>query len=135
MNYLSYKRIILLMGLYFMMCPVVWSQETMEIYPNVQSQKKMKLCATFLGYNHKKQDHADLLQTLENVVDKYKVDILNAHGFNSDEWLTYKGYENIRKEPNQDEIRRHREYYQRLKKKGIYLIIGAGEPVAPKDLF
>ena len=130
-----YKRLILLLNLSLIACTAVWSQETVEIYPNVQSQKKLKLCATFLGYNYKKQNLAELSLALENAIDKYKIDILNAHGFNSDEWVAYKGYDKIEKIPNQDEIRRHRKYYQQLKKKGVYLIIGAGEPVAPKDLF
>jgi hypothetical protein len=111
------------------------SQGTVEIYPNVQSQKKLKLCAVFLGYGYEKQDRAELLLTLEDAIDKYKIDIINAHGFNSDDWLTYKGYDKIMKIPDQDAILRHREYYQRLKKKGVSLIIGAAEPVVPKDLF
>ena len=135
MKFLSYQRIIFFLTASVFMLNTTWSQETVEIYPNVQKQKKLKLCAGFTNNAFRYQDPSVILQTLENVIDKYKVDMINAHHFSSDEWITYKNYDKVAKTPNQTNITEYRKYYQRLKNKGIYLIISGGEPVAPNDIF
>jgi hypothetical protein len=126
---------VLLLNLSMTVCTTLWSQETVEIYQNVQSQKKLKLSAGFTNTAFRDQDPLETLQTLENAIDKYGIDIINAHHFNSDEWLNYKAYDRIKQTPDQNRINLYRTYYQRLKAKGIYLVISGGEPVAPDNLF
>jgi hypothetical protein len=99
------------------------------------SQKKLKLSATFLSQSFRTENPEDVLTMLENAIDKYGINILNAHGFSSDAWITYRDYEKLRKNPDMESINQYRNYYRRLKEKGVYLVIGGGEPVAPLDLF
>ncbi|MDR0845556.1 MAG: hypothetical protein LBN71_10060 [Tannerella sp.] len=129
-----YKKSLFIAGLFLIIIPV-WSQETVEIYPNVQSQKKLKLCATFLTNVFKDPPPDVFLLSFENAIDKYGIDMVNAHSFSSDEWVSYKGYDKVRKTPDPERINRYRSYYKRIKDKGVYLIISGGEPVVPKDLF
>ncbi|GHT60481.1 hypothetical protein AGMMS50239_09530 [Bacteroidia bacterium] len=110
------------------------AQETVEIFPNVLSQKKLKLSATFNSVGLR-QDPSGILQTIEKAIDRYGIDIVNIHGFSSDDWVSYREYDKVKKTPDAEHIRQYRKYYQRLKNKGVYLVIGGGEPAAPANLF
>ena len=135
MKYQLFTRVTLLLVIvlsFNINCKV---QETIEIYPNLKSQKKLKLCATFINTVFRDGNPEEFLKTLESAIDKYGIDMVNAHHFENSQWLTYKGYEKLEARPDVDFINRYRSYYKRIKDKGVYLIISGGEPVAPADLF
>ena len=111
------------------------AQETVEIYPNLRSQKKLKLCAVFTNSVFRDYDPDEFLKTLDSAIDKFGINMVNAHHFSSNEWLSYKGYDQLKVTPDQNYIAKYRSYYKRIKDKGVYLIISGGEPVCPGDLF
>ncbi len=111
------------------------AQETVLIYPNLQSQKQLKLCATFTNWVFQTDDPDQFLSVLESAIDKYGIDMINAHHFSSNDWLSFKGYDKVAASPDQEYINRYREYYKRIKNKGIYLIISGAEPEYPDGLF
>ncbi|MDD4922505.1 MAG: hypothetical protein PHS30_08535 [Bacteroidales bacterium] len=112
-----------------------WAQETVQIYPNLKSQKKLKLCATFTNTVFQNGNPEEFLKTLESAIDKYGIDVVMAHHFESDQWLNYKGYEKLEAKPDAKFISQYRGYYKRIKNKGVSLVISGGEPVAPANLF
>jgi len=114
---------------------MVWAQETIEIYPNLRSQKQLKLCATFTNWVFQKDNPEQFLTVLESAIEKYEIDMINAHHFSSNEWLNFKGYDKISATPDKERIERHRDYYKRIKNKGVYLIISGAEPEYPDGLF
>ena len=118
-----------------MFVEVCYAQETVVIYPNLKSQKKLKLCAVFTNTVFNDYDPEEFLKTLDSAIDKFGINIVNAHHFSSNEWLSYKGYDKLKVTPDQNYIAKYRSYYKRIKDKGVYLIISAGEPVGPDDLF
>ncbi|MDD4922878.1 MAG: hypothetical protein PHS30_10440, partial [Bacteroidales bacterium] len=63
------------------------------------------------------------------------IDIVMAHHFESNEWLSCKGYEKLEAKPDAKFISQYRGYYKRIKNKGVSLVISGGEPVAPANLF
>ncbi|MEI6679048.1 MAG: hypothetical protein WCL21_10605 [Mariniphaga sp.] len=134
MNYLTIKTLVFLL-LLVIFSSLTQAQETIAIYPNLKSQKKLKLCATFLTSVFRDGNPEEFLKILESSIDKYGIDMVNAHGFSSDQWVTYKGYDKITAKPDQQMVNQYRSYYKRIKNKGVYLIISGGEPVCPKDLF
>ncbi len=111
------------------------AQETVAIYPNLKSQKKLKLCAVFTNSVFRDYDPDEFLKTLDSAIDKFGINMVNAHHFSSNEWLSYKGYDQLKGTPDQNYIAKYRSYYKRIKDKGVYLIISGGEPVGPNDLF
>ena len=135
MNYLHYRISILFLLIFLISSNLIRAQETVVIYPNLKSQKKLKLCATFTNTVFRDGDPDEFLKTLESAIDKYGIDMVNAHHFSSDEWVTYKGYDKIAAQPDQKMISQYRSYYKRIKNKGVYLIISGGEPVCPADVF
>jgi hypothetical protein len=130
MDHFYHIKSVLLVLIFLIISNLSWAQETVEIYPNLKTQKKLKLCATFIGLSD-----TIFLTTLESAIDKYGIDMVQTHGFNSDKWLTYKGYDKLKANPDQNFINKARSYYKRIKSKGVYLIISGGEPVCPKDIF
>jgi hypothetical protein len=130
-NFISYSIILVI----FFCSNKVDAQETIEIYPNLNSQKKLKLCAVFTNSVFERQDPEAFLAELGSVIDKYDVDMINAHHFSSNQWLNFKGYEKLEAKPDEEMTSRYRDYYRRIKDKGVYLIISGGEPLAPANLF
>ncbi|MEI6277397.1 MAG: hypothetical protein WCP08_15465 [Prolixibacteraceae bacterium] len=126
-----------LLILFLISTPTSWAQETVEIYPNLKSQKSLKLCATFVPgpYDNSPAAFSEFLNELESAIDKYGIDMVQAHGLNSDQWLTYKGYDKLKANPDQNFTTKFRSIYKRIKDKGVYLTLSAGEPVCPKDIF
>ena len=135
MDGFSGKKCFLFPTLFLLFTMAGNAQETIEIYPNLKSQKKLRLCATFTNTVFREHDPEEFLKTLEGAIDKYGVDMVNAHHFESNLWLNFKGYDKLNAKPDQDFISRYRGYYKRIKDKGVYLIISGGEPVYPEGLF
>ena len=135
MNYLNYRKSYFFLLVLLILSGFTKAQETVTIYPNLKSQKTLKLCATFTNTVFRDSDPEVFLKTLESAIDKYGIDMVNAHHFSSDEWLSYKGYDKLTVKPDLSFINRTRSYYKRIKDKGVYLIISGAEPVCPKDLF
>lgn len=106
----------------------VFSQETIEIYPNLHSQKNLKLCADIGG-----SFFANRMELVESVIERYEVDIIKSH-IRSDSYLEFLGYEELGIKPDQAFINQYRNYYKHLKDKGVYLILGGTEPVVPHNL-
>ena len=132
MKYLfSYSILVLI----FFCSNKVNAQETIEIYPNLNSQKKLELCAVFTNTVFSREDPDAFLAELGTVIDKYDVDMIMAHHFSSDQWLSFKGYKKLEAKPDENMISRYRDYYRRIKDKGVYLIISGAEPVFPPGLF
>ena len=130
-----YSRCFFLLIIYMSFVDVSRAQETVEIYPNLKSQKKLKLCAVFTNTVFRNENPDEFLKTLKSAIDKYKINVVNAHHFSSDQWVSYKGYNKVTAKPDQNSIRKYRSYYKQIKDKGVYLIISGGEPVVPEDLF
>ncbi len=130
-----YCRCFFLLIIYMSFVDVSWAQETVEIYPNLKSQKKLKLCAVFTNTVFRNENPDEFMKTLKSAIDKYKINVVNAHHFSSDQWVSYKGYNKVTAKPDQNSIRKYRSYYKQIKDKGVYLIISGGEPVVPEDLF
>lgn len=111
------------------------AQGTYVIYPNLESQKKLKISAAFTSAAFRGNNPDAFLDTLESAIDKYGIDIVQIHHFNSDEWLSYPGYEKLKARPDQTMIDQYRSYYKRIKNKGVYLVISGAEPALPAGLF
>jgi hypothetical protein len=135
MNHRSVIKIVLLLLVTLSFMGVPKAQETVEIYPDLKSQKKLKLCATFTNTVFINGNPEEFLKILESAIDKYGIDMVNAHHFESNQWLSYKGYEKLAAKPDTSFISRYRYYYKRIKEKGVYLIISGAEPVAPENIF
>lgn len=126
---------ILFVLIFLIFSNISWCQGTVDIYPNLKSQKKLKLCATFTNTVFRDGDPKEFLKILGSAIDKYGIDMINAHHFSSDDWLSHKEYDKLTVRPDQDYITQYRNYYKQIKDKGVYLIISGGEPVCPPDLF
>jgi hypothetical protein len=133
MNNLHY--LILLLCLLIFNSAQVFSQETLEIYPNLKTQKNLKLSATFTNSVFRDYDPEEFLTSLESAIDKYEIDIINAHHFSTVDWLSYRDYDKLNAKPDQTYIDRYRSYYKRIKDMGVYLVISGGEPDGPENLF
>ncbi len=118
-----------------MLANTLLAQETIQIYPNLKTQKKLKLCATFANNVLFDKDSATFLSSFCSAIDKYKVDMVNAHHLSSNEWLSFKGYDKLKQTPDPALIAKYRYYYKRIKAKGVYLIIGGQEPLYPTGFF
>lgn len=130
-----YCRCFFLLIIYMSFVDVSRAQETVEIYPNLKSQKKLKLCAVFTNTVFRNENPDEFMKTLKSAIDKYKINVVNAHHFSSDQWVSYKEYNKVTAKPDQNSISKYRSYYKQIKDKGVYLIISGGEPVVPEDLF
>lgn len=119
----------------FLLSIFLQAQETHIIYPNLDSQKELKLCATFTNFVFERDDPDQFLEELGWAIDEYGIDMVNAHHFYSSEWLSYPGYEKLEDQPDQSMIDQYRGYYKRIKDKGVDLVISGGEPEVPSNLF
>ena len=135
MNRSPLGKSILFLVMSIILSNITWAQETIEIYPNVQSQKNLKLGVIVTSNYFLKHSPAEFLPKLESAINKYGITEVQAAGIASDEWLRYKGYEKLAANPDSSFISIQRDYFRRIKKMGVYLVVTASEPSVPNDLF
>lgn len=104
------------------------AQEKIEIFPNIASQKKLKFCLDITS-----SVIVNRMGLIDSLIDKYEIDIVKTH-ISTDNFLSYKDYPLLEKKVDQDYINRYRSYFQKLKEKGVYLVLGGNEPILPTNL-
>ena len=107
-----YSRCLFLLIIYMSFVDVSRAQETVEIYPNLKSQKKLKLCAVFTNTVFRNENPDEFMKTLKSAIDKYKINVVNAHHFSTDQWVSYKGYDKVTAKPDQNSISKYRSYHK-----------------------